>query len=401
MSTSTLRALVTASLVLSPAGVSAQAAPAPPAAGAAPFDDPDAVVGAGTDDDPIDGLPAPGGIPAVLMSDAGAIVRIDGEARHVVLAKPQDGVNPAHAYQDLVVDEPSGRWAITRTPIPARGSVGRGRPWTVVFGDAHGVRSEVPGDPRCGRGDLTCLEEPVRFLADGGLLVHSMTRRGTTVARMGYGQVGRRELLGRAVGTTLTLGPDPTRAAYRSSGGVTLLDWDPSQGAARPRTRKVAVEAKAGPVELLALGADTIYLERTHTSGDGGRPRFTVEAVPVAGGRAVTVHRARGSVPGWRPLHTGPRGTVLLHDCVEGYADNRCDLIEVRANQPARVVARGISIAHDVSADGRFVLVVRAPASRAGRATAWPDLVIVDLASGADVRVLPEVMPDVARFIRA
>jgi hypothetical protein len=294
MSTSTLRALVTASLVLSPAGVSAQAAPAPPAAGAAPFDDPDAVVGAGTDDDPIDGLPAPGGIPAVLMSDAGAIVRIDGEARHVVLAKPQDGVNPAHAYQDLVVDEPSGRWAITRTPIPARGSVGRGRPWTVVFGDAHGVRSEVPGDPRCGRGDLTCLEEPVRFLADGGLLVHSMTRRGTTVARMGYGQVGAtRAARGARSGPPSRSGPTPTRAAYRSSGGVTLLDWDPSQGAARPRTRKVAVEAKAGPVELLALGADTIYLERTHTSGDGGRPRFTVEAVPVAGRPGG--HRAPGA----------------------------------------------------------------------------------------------------------
>ena len=93
------------------------------------------------------------------------------------------------------------------------------------------------------------------------------------------------------------------------------------------------------------------------------------------------------------------RGSAFVHDCDYARSDNPCDVIEVTA-AGSRAMARGVARALDVSADGRYLLVVRHPRVRAARATAWPDLVVLDLASGKDVAVYPETPADSAQFTR-
>ncbi len=78
---------------------------------------------------------------------------------------------------------------------------------------------------------------------------------------------------------------------------------------------------------------------------------------------------------------------------------NPCDLIELTATG-AKVAVRGIAMAYDVSEDGRFVVVRRGPPTGAQRATAWDDAVVLELATGQDVRVLPDLDVETAKFLR-
>ena len=132
--------------------------------------------------------------------------------------------------------------------------------------------------------------------------------------------------------------------------------------------------------------------------GRGRRVAITVEVIDPASGDREVVYRPRHELP-WAPVEAPARGSAFVHDCDFTRGDNPCDVVEA-TSVGARVMVRGVARALDVSADGRYLLVRRDPRARAGRATAWPDLVVIELSTGREVRVVTETPIDSAQFTR-
>lgn len=337
---------------------------------------------------PIAARPRP---PAVLAYDwTTGLVRLDDAGRRVVLAAPLAGRVLAHSYQPLIVDEATGRWFLTRQ---AKGRTAR--TWTLVFGDHRGATGELPGDARCGGRGPACFEVPLGFTADGdGVLTTSMHATGFTLARYGFGQAGRQELAGKAIATRLALAPAQDRAAYVTRGGVTLIDW--TARGPRPKARGQQVKLD-GELDRLVMLDDALLFRRRVTGRDR-RVATTLEVLDRTTGDREVVYQPR-HVLEWAPLPAPARDSAFVHDCDYARGDNPCDVIEVTA-AGSRAMARGVARALDVSADGRYLLVLRHPRVRAGRATGWPDLVVLDLATGRDAAVYLETPVDSAQFTR-
>ena len=337
---------------------------------------------------PVAARPRP---PAVLAYDwTTGLVRLDDAGRQVVLAAPVEGRVLAHSYQPLIVEEATGRWFLTRQ---AKGRTAR--TWTLVFGDRRGATAEVAGDPRCGGRGPACFEVPLGFAADGAsVLTLSMHAAGFTLGRYGFGVAGRRELAGKAIATRLAIAPTQDRAAYVSRGGLTLIDW--TAGGPRPKARGEQVKLDGTLDRLVML--DEALLFRRRVTGRDRRVATTLEILDRATGDREVVYQPRHELA-WAPLEAPARGSAFVHDCDHARGDNACDVVEVTV-AGARTMARGVARALDVSADGRYLLVLRHPRDRAARATAWPDLVVLDLATGQDAVVYPEVPADSAQFTR-
>jgi|JI10StandDraft_1071094.scaffolds.fasta_scaffold25770_4 hypothetical protein len=337
---------------------------------------------------PVAARPRP---PAVLAYDwTTGLVRLDDAGRRVVLAAPLAGRVLAHSYQPLIVDEATGRWFLTR-----QAKARTARTWTLVFGDHRGATGEIAGDARCGGRGPACFEVPLGFAADGdGVLTVSMHAAGFTLARYGFGQAGRQELAGKAIATRLALAPAQDRAAYVSRGGLTLIDW--TARGPRPKARGEHVKIDGELDRLVVL--DDALLFRRRVTGRDRKVTTTLEVLDLTTRDREVAYRPRHALE-WAPLPAPARGSAFVHDCDHARGDNPCDVIEVTA-AGSRAMARGVARALDVSADGRYLLVLRHPRVRAARATAWPDLVVLDLASGQDVAVYPETPADSAQFTR-
>lgn len=330
-----------------------------------------------------------GEAPAVLVQTWTAVDRFDDAGRHPLHALPMNGPTLVHDYQPLLVDEASGRWFLARQ---RRSEGGAAAPaWTIVMGDRDRVLAERAGDPSC-TGRPTCFEQPLGLTARGAaLMTLSLSMRGTTLGSYADATGPRRALAGRSIATRFALAPKQDRAAYASRGGVTLIDWAGAGPSRKPRPVRVKV---TGDLENLALTDTTLFFRRERAPG-----AMTIEAIDLATLRRTEVYRPAAALVSWTPLAAPGRGAVFVHDCRPSTERNPCDLIELSA-RGARVAVRGIAIAFDVSADGRYVVVRRSPADRRGRTTAWDDVVIADLATGADVRVLPELDVTTAQFTR-
>ena len=328
--------------------------------------------------------------PAVLVDDSTiGVVRLDLGGRRTVMAAPGDGRIRAHSYQALVVDEGSGRWFVTRQA--KRGAV---RPWTVIFGDRTGMVAEVAGDPACGARKPACFELPLAFTPDGAaVLTVSARSAGATLARYVFGRAGRQLLAGKAIATRLALARDHARAAYARRGGLTLIDW--TARGPRPRDPGQAV-AIGGDLDQLVMLDEAVLFRRE--VGRDRRRTTTLEVLDLATGDREVVYRPRHTLT-WAPLPAPARGSAFVHDCDRARGDRGCDVVEVTV-AGARTMARGVVRAHDVSADGRYLLASRYPRGADVRATAWPDLVVVELATGRDVVVHREVSVDSAQFTR-
>ena len=339
-------------------------------------------------DAPVAARPRP---PAVLAYDwTTGLVRLDDAGRQIVLAAPVEGRVLAHSYQPLIVDEATGRWFLTR-----QAKAKTARVWTLVFGDRRGATAEIAGDPRCGGRGPACFEVPLGFAADGAsVLTLSMHATGFTLGRYAFAVAGRRELAGKAIATRLAIAPTQDRAAYVSRGGLALIDWTAT--GPRPKAPGQLVKLDGSLDRLVML--DEAVLFRRRVTGRDRRVTTTLEVIDRATGDREIVYQPRHELA-WAPLEAPARGSAFIHDCDHARGDNPCDVIEVTA-VGARAMARGVARALDVSADGRYLLVLRHPRVRAGRATAWPDLVVVDLATGQDAAVYPEVPADSAQFTR-
>ena len=331
------------------------------------------------------------GAPAILAFDwTTGLVRFDERGRRVVVAAPTEGPVLAHAYQPVLVDEASGRWAITRQ---AKGAAKRA--WAVMIGDAGGATGEFAGDPTCGGSGPACFEVLTAFTPDrGGVLALALHAAGFTLARYDLATGAREQLAGKAIANRLALAATHDRAAYVSRGGLTLVDWTARGPRPKARTRRVKV---SGELDRLVLLDDAVLVRR-RVVGRGRRVAITVEVIDPASGDREVVYRPRHELP-WAPVEAPARGSAFVHDCDFTRGDNPCDVVEA-TSVGARVMVRGVARALDVSADGRYLLVRRDPRARAGRATAWPDLVVIELSTGREVRVVTETPIDSAQFTR-
>lgn len=328
-----------------------------------------------------------GDAPAVLAQTWTAVERIDDRGRRVLHDMPMVGPIAAHDYQPVLADEASGRWFMARQ---RRVDGGVAPAWTIVMGDRDGVIAERAGDPTC-TGRPTCFEQPLALTARGdALMTLSLSRRGTTLGSYADATRPRRALAGRSIATRLALAPAQDRAAYVTRGGVTFIDWAGDGPSRRPHPVRVKVP---GNLDSLALTATTLFYTREVPG------KVTVEAIDVATRQRRLAYDPGTLMVPWAPLAAPARGTVFTHACRSSYEQNPCDLIELSA-RGARVAIRGIAVAFDISADGRYALVRRSPADRRGRTTAWDDLVVYDLVTGADVRVVPEIELLGAQFTR-
>lgn len=331
------------------------------------------------------------GPPAILAFDwTTGLVRFDEAGRGVVAAAPTDGPILSHAYQPVIVDEASGRWVITRQ---AKGAAKRA--WTVVVGDAGGATGEFAGDPTCGGRGPACFEVPTAFTPDrGGVLALALHAAGFTLARYDLTTGTREVIAGKAIANRLALTAAHDRAAYVSRGGLTVVDW--TTRGPRPKARATRLKV-SGELDRLVLLDDAVLLRRRVTGRDR-RVATTVEVIDRTTGDREVVYRPRHALS-WAPLEAPARGSAFLHDCDVARGDNPCDVVEA-TTVGARVMVRGVARALDVSADGRFLLVRRDPRVRAGRATAWPDLVVIELSTGREIRVITETPIDSAQFTR-
>ncbi len=325
--------------------------------------------------------------PALLVQTSTELRRFDDQANREVLALPMRGAITAHSYQPVVVDEASGRWFVSRQahsdatfPMPR---------WEIVTSESQG--RGLAGDPSCGV-KMTCFETPVAFTADGAAMITlSSTRVGSMVSRYELATNERRYLTAKP--GALILSPKLDRAAFVSRGGITVVDWTPMGPRARGRTTKVAIP---GTLQPIALTDTTLFFVRE--KGSAGT-QDTIEALDLATRKRSTVYRPTSSYVGWDALQAPARSSVFVHDCKSNGGKNPCDLVELTA-KGARVAVRGISIAYDISNDGRLVVVQRGATTNVKRATAWNDVVIIDLTTDKDVRVLPEVDVTTAQFSR-
>ena len=330
-----------------------------------------------------------GGAPAVLAQTWTAVERVDDAGRHQLHALPMSGPTLVHDYQPVLVDEATGRWFLARQRRSAGGAAAPA--WTIVMGDRDRVVAERAGDPNC-TGRPTCFEQPLGLTARGGaLMTLSLSMRGSTLGSYADATGPRRALAGRSIATRFALAPKQDRAAYASRGGVTLIDWAGAGPSRRPRPARVKV---AGDIQNLALTDTTLFfrLERAPNA-------MTIEAIDLATMRRTEVYRPAASLVSWTPLAAPGRDAVFVHDCRPSTERNPCDLIEVSA-RGARVAVRGIAIAFDVSADGRYVVMRRSPPAAHRRTTAWDDLVVYDLVTGADARLTTEIDVVSAQFTR-
>ena len=157
----------------------------------------------------------------------------------------------------------------------------------------------------------------------------------------------------RSIATTLALSPTQDRAAHVSRGGMTVLDWS-ARGPVARRASRVAIP---GHLERIALTGTTLFYAR-EVRRAGGTLATTVEALDLATRRRTVVYRPATSLPAWAALAAPARDSVFIHDCGDASRANACDLVELTATG-ARVVIRGIAIAHDLSADGRHAASAR------------------------------------------
>jgi hypothetical protein len=304
-----------------------------------------------------------------------------------VLVAPRDGLARAHDYQDLLVDEASGQWVVTRQLVAAqfrRGLHAAAR-WQILYGDASGVTAQALGDPACATRTPACFEVPLAFTADGGVLMQSMAQRGTSIGRYPFGGGGRRAVVRAPLASVIALDAAQRRAVYGA--GRSPLRVAPFGARGLDLAHATTLPISAGGA--VAIVGDTAYV----------RVDNTVEAVALHGGAHRVVFGTEALIPPW-PLHRAG-GEVIFMACprqANGDMSRACDLVELgaAAGRGPRVIAHGVAFIHDVSADGRFILVAReAPP---GRATAWPDLAVVERATGRDVWVVPSVMSTSARF---
>ncbi|MEZ4398699.1 MAG: hypothetical protein R3B06_01675 [Kofleriaceae bacterium] len=342
-------------------------------------------------------------VPAVLATTSTEVARIDARGGRIVLAKPVTLPGPVARHFDTgaFVDEATGRWALPRQPTA------HGSPWTIVFGDARGAITEIAANADCRRG-RSCFVSVLAIRGDD-ILVRVSTMRGDLLARYQFGRPGRQVLAGKAVANTVVFSPALDHVAFASPGGLTVAAWGrdgvarPARGTHRRRPQPAPAQitiAVAGEVKPLALLDGVVYYQRLITTPERRVVGAVVEAYDLASGARAEIYRPKHLLlTPWEAVSTNARGTALVHDCGSASGRNECDVIELGAGQ-AHVLLRGVVVVHDVSADGRYVLVRRAPAATAGRATAWDDLAVIDLASGRDARVITEVEAASAQFTR-